>query len=164
MPGSHPLDLPAQRFDQRRRQRRHPIPGTVASAQPDFAPLKIEILHAQRHGFHQAHAGPIQQHRDQPGCAVHLLQHGSDLTRREYHRLPYRRANAGNRPEIDGAWPSLTRGTTRIGPVASILSLTGRHPVAPSASQYAHRERFRRHMAAIGGKVQYQCQAIRNIQ
>lgn len=85
---SDPSQLPLQRKDEVLGQHRHPVLAALALADDDLTPLELDILDAQPQAFEQAHAGAVQQGRDQPRGASHLVQQGAHFGGREHHRKP----------------------------------------------------------------------------
>ena len=74
------------------RGRTHPPPifAALALAHDDLASLEIEILHAQPKPFDDAHAGAVEQARNQPSLPVQRTEQRSDLGARENDRQPAR--------------------------------------------------------------------------
>ncbi len=84
--GMGPLELPAQRGRQAARQHHHAIFAAVAVAHDHHVAIEIHILGAQPQALHQAHAGAVEQARQQARCALHGHQQRRHLGRREDHR------------------------------------------------------------------------------
>ena len=82
-----------QRRGQARRQHRHPVLCTLSRAHHDRARTEVEVLHAQRHAFADAHPAAVQQGRDQSRQAAHRVQCRTHLVRRQHLRQALRAAH-----------------------------------------------------------------------
>ncbi len=79
--------LLAQGRCERRRQHHDPVLEAFALAHDQRLALEVDIFHAQPNPLHDAHAGAVEQLRQQPvRCCVERHQHTADLVVREHDR------------------------------------------------------------------------------
>ena len=81
------------------RDHRDAVLATLALAHEDLAAREIEILHAQPHAFHEAHARAIEEPRHQARNAVEQCKNVTDFLACQHDRQPPRPFGAFDFPE-----------------------------------------------------------------